>query len=138
GIALNQPGFDSLVRKAAALAKAGPGKADLERLAAEPGAGALGRFLVSGNAMDIGAFKTPSLRDVELTAPYFHDGSARTLDEVVEFYVKGGNDNTNRDWQLEPVRLSQQERADLVEFLKSLTSDGMKRLAQDEAQRSLP
>ena len=138
GIALNEPSFGGLAKRAAALAKAGGGKADLDRLAAEPGAGALGRFLVSGNAMDIGAFKTPSLRDVELTGPYFHDGSARTLDEVVRFYVKGGNNNPNRDWQLEPVRLSDQEQTDLVEFLKSLTSDGFKRLAEAESQKSLP
>jgi cytochrome c peroxidase len=134
GVAVNQPGFEILTRKAAALArtgfgKAGSGKADLEGLAGEPGAGALGRFLVTGNAMDIGAFKTPSLRDVELTAPYFHDGSAKTLDEVVAFYVKGGNSNPNRDWQLEPIRLSDQERADLVAFLKSLTSQSIKNLA---------
>jgi cytochrome c peroxidase len=138
GIALNEQAFDGLARRAAALAKAGAGKADLDRLAAEPGAGALGRFLVSGNVMDIGAFKTPSLRDVELTGPYFHDGSAKTLDEVVKFYVKGGNNNPNRDWQLEPVRLLDQEQADLVEFLKSLTSDGFKRLSEAESQKSLP
>jgi len=138
GIALNELSFGGLAKRAAALAKAGAGKADLDRLAAEPGAGALGRFLVSGNVMDIGAFKTPSLRDVELTGPYFHDGSAKTLDDVVRFYVKGGNNNPNRDWQLEPVRLSDQEQAELVEFLKSLTSDGFKRLAEAESQKSLP
>src|SRR5262249_31167827 len=138
GIAVNEPGFDGLARQAAALAKRGAGKAELNRLAAEPGAGALGRFLVTGNVMDIGAFKTPSLRDVELTAPYFHDGSAKTLDEVVKFYVKGGSNNPYRDWQLEPIRLSEQERSDLVEFLKSLTSDGIRRLAEGEAEKHLP
>src|SRR5262245_56089312 len=138
GLAVNEPGFDSLARKGAVLAKRGAGKAELDQLAAEPGAGALGRFLVTGNVMDIGAFKTPSLRDVDLTAPYFHDGSAKTLDEVVKFYVKGGGTNPYRDWQLEPIRLSDQERADLVEFLKSLTSDGMRRLAETEGQKHLP
>jgi cytochrome c peroxidase len=138
GIAVNEPGFESLARRAAELAKTRPDKTALDRLAAEPGAGALGRFLVTGNVLDIGAFKTPSLRDVELTAPYFHDGSAKTLDDVVKFYVKGGNNNPNRDWQLEPVRLSDQERADLVEFLKSLTSDGMKHIVEAESQKSLP
>jgi cytochrome c peroxidase len=138
GIATNEPSFGPLAKRAAALAKAGGAKADLDRLAAEPGGGALGRFLVSGNVMDIGAFKTPSLRDVELTGPYFHDGSAKTLDDVVRFYVKGGMNNPNRDWQLEPVRLSDQEQADLVAFLKSLTSDGFRRLAEAESQKSLP
>src|SRR5215470_9831534 len=125
GLAVNEPGFESLARKGAALARRGADKEELNRLAAEPGAGALGRFLVTGNVMDIGAFKTPSLRDVELTAPYFHDGSAKTLDEVVRFYVRGGSSNPYRDWQLEPVRLSEQERTDLVEFLRSLTSAGI-------------
>jgi cytochrome c peroxidase len=138
GIAVNEPRFEALARRASELAKTRPDKTSLDRLATEPGAGALGRFLVTGNVLDIGAFKTPSLRDVELTAPYFHDGSAKTLDDVVKFYAKGGNNNPNRDWQLEPVRLSDQEQADLVEFLKSLTSDGMKRLAEAEAQKSLP
>src|SRR5262249_46402593 len=138
GLAVNEPGFDSLARRGAALAKSGAGKAELNRLAAEPGAGALGRFLVTGNVMDIGAFKTPSLRDVELTGPSFHDGSAKTVDEVVRFYVKGGSSNPYRDWQLEPVRLSEQERTDLVEFLRSLTSDGIKRLVEAEAQKHLP
>jgi cytochrome c peroxidase len=138
GVAVNEPRFEALAKSAAALAKGHPDKISLEQLAAEPGAGALGRFLVSGNVLDIGAFKTPSLRDVELTAPYFHDGSAKTLDDVVKFYVKGGNGNPNRDWQLEPIRLSDQERGDLVEFLKSLTSDGMKHIVEAEAQKSLP
>jgi cytochrome c peroxidase len=87
----------------------------------------LGRFLVTGNTLDIGAFRTPSLRNVELTAPYFHDGSAATLADVVKFYVKGGNDNAFRDWQLEPVDLSEDEQRDLVEFLKALTSDEARR-----------
>jgi len=138
GVATNGRSFDELSRKAAALAKAGSDRKELERLAREPEAGSLGRFLVTGNAMDIGAFKTPSLRDVELTAPYFHDGSAKTLEEVVEFYLKGGKDNRYRDWQLEPIRLSDQERAELVEFLKSLTSDSIKRLAETAAPKSLP
>ena len=82
---------------------------------------------MSGNTLDIGAFRTPSLRNVALTAPYFHDGSAATLEDVVRFYVKGGNENPNRDWQLEPVSLSENEQRDLVEFLKALTSDNVQR-----------
>jgi cytochrome c peroxidase len=138
GVAVNDATFEGLARKAAALAKTGPSKVDLDSLAAQPGTGALGRFLVTGNVMDIGAFRTPSLRDVELTAPYFHDGSAKTLEDVVKFYAKGGNNNPNRDWQLEPIRLSDQERTELVEFLKSLTSDGMKRIVDSETENSLP
>ncbi|HTF38952.1 MAG TPA: cytochrome-c peroxidase, partial [Blastocatellia bacterium] len=90
----------------------------------------LGRFLRTGNTLDVGAFRTPSLRNVELTAPYFHDGSAATLAEVVRFYVKGGNENPNRDWQLEPVPLSEIEQRELVEFLKALTSDDARRMVE--------
>jgi cytochrome c peroxidase len=57
-----------------------------------------------------------------LTAPYFHDGSANTLEDVVKFYVDGGKANANRDWELHPISLSPSEQSDLIEFLKSLTS----------------
>jgi cytochrome c peroxidase len=120
--------------KAASLARGGASPASLGQLAKDPGASALGRFIVTGSTLDIGAFKTPSLRDVELTAPYFHDGSIKTLAEVVKFYVKGGNRNPNRDWELQAVNLSDQEQADLVEFLKSLTSDDTRRTVE-EARR---
>jgi len=80
----------------------------------------LGRFLVTRNSLDIGSFRTPMLRNVELTAPYFHDGSAATLADVVRYYVRGGNENVSRDWELQAVGLSEQEQEDLIEFLKSL------------------
>src|SRR5262249_31453362 len=103
----------------------------LKELSGSARSGELGRFLVSGNLLDVGAFRTPSLRNVALTAPYFHDGSAATLEDVVRFYVKGGNPNLNRDWQLEPLPLTESEQHDLVEFLKALTSDDA--LTGDEA-----
>jgi cytochrome c peroxidase len=72
-----------------------------------------------------GAFKTPGLRNVELTAPYFHDGSVLTLEQVVEFYNRGGNHFQNNlndvDADIKPLGLSPQERTQLVAFLKSLT-----------------
>jgi cytochrome c peroxidase len=61
-------------------------------------------------------FKTPTLRNVELTGPYMHDGSIATLEEVVEHYARGG-----RGGELKPLGLTRQNRADLVEFLKALT-----------------
>jgi cytochrome c peroxidase len=81
----------------------------------------LGRYAITQDKDDIGAFKTPSLRNVALTSPYMHDGSLATLEEVVEFYVKGGNANEHRDPGIEPLRLTDQDKLDLVEFLKSLT-----------------
>jgi cytochrome c peroxidase len=60
---------------------------------------------------------------VELTAPYFHDGSAATLADVLSFYSRGGNASMNRDWELQVINLSETEQKDLIEFLKCLTSD---------------
>jgi cytochrome c peroxidase len=129
GIAANYVGFDSLARRAMSASRERSSEPTTEVLKHER-AGELGRFLISGNTLDVGAFRTPSLRNVELTAPYFHDGSAATLEDVVRYYVKGGNPNANRDWQLEPVSLTESEQRDLVAFLKALTSDDARHLAE--------
>jgi cytochrome c peroxidase len=127
GVAANVSGFAAASRRA--MQVAGDFKpASLVELGKQPDSQLLGRFLVTGNMLDIGAFRTPSLRNVELTAPYFHDGSVATLADVVKFYVKGGSENAFRDWQLEPVDLSEDEQRDLIEFLKALTSDEVRRL----------
>ncbi len=69
-----------------------------------------------------GAFKTPGLRNVELTGPYMHNGSMATLEQVVQFYNRGGNfENPELDPDIEPLGLTGQEKADLVSFMKSLT-----------------
>jgi cytochrome c peroxidase len=86
--------------------------------AAEPD---LGRYVVTNVEKDKGAFKTPTLRNVELTGPYMHDGSQRTLEEVVEWYNKGGHKNPWLDEKIRPLNLTDQEKADLVAFMKSLT-----------------
>ena len=83
-----------------------------------------GRQAVTGRAVDRGRFKTPSLRNVALTAPYMHDGSIATLAEVVEFYDRGGGANPGLDPLLAPLHLSELHKADLVAFLESLTSAG--------------
>lgn len=80
-----------------------------------------GREGVTGNPEDRGQFKVPSLRNVALTAPYFHDGSAATLAEVVAYYVKGGTPNADLDGRLRVLDLTPGEQADLVAFLESLT-----------------
>ena len=69
-----------------------------------------------------GAFKTPTLRDIALTAPYFHDGSAKTLLAVVEHYAKGGEVKINLSPNMKPLNLTQQEKEDLVAFMQALTS----------------
>lgn len=83
----------------------------------------LGRFAVTKDEKDKGAFKTPTIRNVTLTAPYMHDGSQATLEEVVAWYDKGGHPNPSLSDKIKPLNLSEQERADLVEFMKACTSD---------------
>lgn len=82
----------------------------------------LGRFAVTGRITDLGRFKTPTLRNIAVTGPYMHDGSQKTLEEVVDFYDKGGEKNAFLDGGIRPLNLTPQEKADLVEFLKHLTS----------------
>jgi cytochrome c peroxidase len=89
----------------------------------------VGRFAVTRDARDWGVFKTPTLREIEHTAPYMHDGSLQTLDEVVEFYNKGGISNKNLDANIKPLHLSDQEKGDLVAFLKALSGEGWKGIA---------
>lgn len=129
GVAANFSGFNALARQAMAAARDESG-AGLAAMANHERAAELGRFVTTGNTLDVGAFRTPSLRNVELTAPYFHDGSAATLGDVVRFYLKGGNENPNRDWQLEPVVLTEIEQRELIEFLKALTGDDARRAVE--------
>lgn len=72
---------------------------------------------------DTGKFKTPSLRNVALTAPYFHDGSAKTLDEAIALMAKGGNANPNLSKKLKAQKLSAKETKALKAFLESLTGE---------------
>jgi cytochrome c peroxidase len=81
----------------------------------------VGRFEQRPLAAMKGAFKTPTLREIELTAPYFHDGSAATLREVVEHYARGGDDRTNVSPEVKPLKLTEQDKGDLVAFMRSLT-----------------
>lgn len=81
----------------------------------------LGRFAVSKNEADRGAFKTPTIRNVELTAPYMHDGSQQTLEEVVEWYNKGGHPNPYLDKDVRKLDLGDQDKQDLVAFMKACT-----------------
>jgi cytochrome c peroxidase len=83
----------------------------------------LGRFDFTKKEEDKGAFKTPTVRDITRTAPYMHDGSQKTLEEVVEFYDKGGEPNPRLDFRMVKLNLTAQEKADLVSFMKALDSD---------------
>jgi len=81
----------------------------------------LGRFVVTKDPKDTGAFKTPTIRNVALTAPYMHDGSVATLEEVVEIYDKGGHPNPHLSDKMRPLKLTAEDKADLVEFMKACT-----------------
>ena len=80
-----------------------------------------GRFAVTKDPKDKGAFKTPTVRNVAYTAPYMHDGSLATLEEVVEWYDKGGHANPNLSDKIKPLKLTDQEKADLVAFMRACT-----------------
>jgi cytochrome c peroxidase len=82
-----------------------------------------GRYTHTGSDADRGAFRTPSLRNVAMTSPYLHDGSLKTLKDVIDFYVGGGNSNPQLDREIKPLKLSAQDRSDLVIFLEALTGD---------------
>ena len=79
-----------------------------------------GRQAHTKDADDTGRWKTPTLRGLRLTAPYMHDGSLATLDDVVAFYVEGGHANPHLDARVRPLQLTVEERRDLVAFLSSL------------------
>jgi cytochrome c peroxidase len=99
----------------------------------------LGIYQQTRKLADVGKFKTPSLRNVALTAPYMHDGSAATLEEVLDHYAAGGrtipsgpyagrgHDNPDRDRRMTGITLTMQNREDLLEFLRSLTDTELTR-----------
>lgn len=84
----------------------------------------VGRHQVTNKPEDMGAFKTPTLREVAKTAPYMHDGSLATLREVIDFYDQGGIPNPRLDPVIKPLNLTEQEKTDLVEFMESLNGEG--------------
>jgi len=80
-----------------------------------------GRFRLTGSDADIGSFKTPTLRNIAVTAPYMHDGSIETLDEVIDHFQSGGHAHPNKSPLVYPFLLSNDEREDLILFLGSLS-----------------
>ena len=98
----------------------------------------LGRFLVTKKQVDIASFKTPDLRNILVTGPYFHDGSQETLWDVVDHYNKGdGLANPWLDQDISPLALTEPEIDDLVAFLVSLTSPQYKERGDKEYARQL-
>jgi cytochrome c peroxidase len=82
----------------------------------------VGRYAITKDPLDMGAFKTPTVRDAARRAPYLHDGSEKTLESLIDFYDRGGGKDPNLDPLMVPLGLSKQEKAALVAFIKALDS----------------
>jgi cytochrome c peroxidase len=109
---------------------------DVDRAAIKTDMSVLGRFLITKKVADTAAFKTPNLRNVLVTGPYFHDGSQETLWDVIDHYNKGdGLKNPWLDEDIRPLALTEREIDDLVAFLASLTSPEYKELGVQELKR---
>jgi len=93
----------------------------------------LGRYMVTGTTEELGAFKTPTLREISRSAPYMHDGRFKTLEEVVNFYNKGGVKNPHQDPLILPLELTDQEKSDLVQFLRTLNGEGWQHVKEPES-----
>jgi len=108
----------------------------VDRAAIESEMSVLGRFLITKKQADTASFKTPNLRNVLVTGPYFHDGSQKTLWDVMDHYNKGaGLQNPWLDEDIQPLALTEREIDDLVAFLASLTSPAYKELGAQELER---
>jgi cytochrome c peroxidase len=97
----------------------------------------LGRYEVTGDPVDRWRIRTPTLRNVALTAPYMHDGSFSTLDEVVQFYNHGAYPHDGLDPALRPLDLGERDRDDLVAFLGSLSGDNIEELIRDARSQAI-
>jgi cytochrome c peroxidase len=122
GIGIIRHNVVALARQAEQLIKSGDTSA-IDRAAIQTDMSALGRFLITKKEKDIASFKTPDIRNVLVTAPYFHDGSQETLWDVIDHYNKGdGLQNPYLDEDIQPLSLTENDIDDLVAFLASLTS----------------
>lgn len=97
----------------------------------------VGRYEITLDPRDRWAYKTPSLRNVALTAPYMHDGSLPTLEAVIEFYDRGGIDNPEKSPLVAPLGLSAEERAALAAFLRALTGSSVEALVAEARKTSV-
>ncbi len=97
----------------------------------EPVASDLGLYEITENPADRWKYRTPTLRNIALTAPYMHDGSISTLAEIIEFYNQGGIDNELRDPLVRPLNLSKEEASQLLAFLNALTGENVDKLVSD-------
>jgi cytochrome c peroxidase len=122
GIGIIRHNVVGLARQAEQLIKSGD-TAGIDRAAIQTDMSALGRFLITKKQKDTASFKTPDIRNVLVTGPYFHDGSQATLWDVIDHYNKGdGLQNPYLDEDIQPLALTETDIDDLVAFMASLTS----------------
>jgi len=121
GVSAQHQDFESLARGALKALKADPSEKKLDELALSTDMSELGRFMVTKNRSDIGAFRTSILLNIGITPPYMHDGSMPTLWDVMDHYNKGGEANPFLDGGMEPLALTEKEIDQLVAMLFSLT-----------------
>lgn len=132
GVSARHQNFEDLARKGLAALREDDSREHIDRLALETDLSELGRFVVTKNRADIGAFKTSGVRNVGVSAPYMHDGSLATLWDVIDHYNKGGEANPYLDGGIEPLALTDAEVDQLVAFLFTLTDTRL--AAQNDAE----
>lgn len=130
GVSARHQDFEKLARSALQALAKDASKETIDQLALQTNLSELGRFVVTRNRSDIGAFKTSQLRNVGVSGPYMHDGSLNTLWDVMDHYNKGGETNLYLDGGIEPLALTEKEVDQVVAFLFTLTDT---RLAEDNA-----
>jgi cytochrome c peroxidase len=141
GIAAHKTDFVQLAREGLGVVRTGD-QQQIDELAIGSKYTELGRFLVTKHENEIGAFKTATLRNIGITGPYMHDGSLKTLWDVMDHYNKGGVANPYLDGGMQRLGLTEAEIGDLVAFLFTLTDDAyaalnMKEFARQRAQRGV-
>jgi len=134
GIAAAKQDFVKLASRAEKAVNSG-NLEEVDRMALETDFSELGRFLVTKNRADIGAFKTPQLRDIVITGPYMHDGSLKTLWDVMDHYNKGGVPNPFLDGGIQRLGLTEEEINDLVELMNAFTSSRFAQQAKAELEQ---
>jgi cytochrome c peroxidase len=135
GVSARHQDFEDLARKGLAAMAKDDSVESIDRLALETDLSELGRFTVTRNRADIGAFKTSGVRNVGINAPYMHDGTLATLWDVIDHYNKGGEPNPYLDGGIEPLALTEPEVDQLVAFLFSLTDERLAAQNQSELER---
>lgn len=132
GVSARHQDFEALAVKALKALEEDPSEEKLDELALNTDMSELGRFMVTRNRSDIGAFRTSILLNIGITPPYMHDGTVETLWDVIDHYNKGGEPNLFLDGGIEPLALEDEEIDQLVAFLFTLTDE---RFSEENARQ---